>query len=305
MAETPSTHDGPTRSAFSAFWSGRYRTPLLAAFAALAAAVVAIVCRNSRALGPSPKKDNASDVAVGAMPYLNYHRVKDEFRGKVNTTIYDKERAYRGYNLYSQKPDTAAILIDMDGEIVHRWSSPRDEDDETFNGEARWGKLKMMPNGDLLYHNMDSLSKIDWNSHLIWRAEFSAHHDFVVKEDGSILSLYSVPRSVELGGKQRTISDDGVILRFGRRRARTTHLALRRDDARQPAQEDARGGSRATLREVRRNGSRQIRRLDRRTWQTAPSARGQANQEADDGRLRWDAGARRPAFAAHDAELTR
>ena len=43
---------------------------------------------------------------------------------ELGLTVYNQEKACHGYTLFSPMTGTAAYLIDMHGEIVHRWSRP-------------------------------------------------------------------------------------------------------------------------------------------------------------------------------------
>ena len=97
---------------------------LLAAVGVLVALVVAWQKRQS---AQPTRNARASQARTGEnadpLPYVNYVRVRKEYRGKAGVTIHDKARAGRGYNLYAARPDTAAVLVDMQGEVVHRWES--------------------------------------------------------------------------------------------------------------------------------------------------------------------------------------
>jgi hypothetical protein len=110
-----------------------------------------------------------------------------------------------GLTFFSSSLDHAAYLIDMQGNIVHRWSMPH---------EAIWPKpahvarivpehLRLLtrahlyPNGDILaqYTGVGSnplgygLAKLDKYSHLLWAYDGPVHHDMEVDDQGIIYTL--------------------------------------------------------------------------------------------------------------------
>ena len=72
--------------------------------------------------------------------------------------------AYRGYTLFSPNGGSDAYLIDMEGNVVHRWSHP---------GGIAYGYL--LANGNLLFRDQgtnppgaDHIRELDWDSRLVW-----------------------------------------------------------------------------------------------------------------------------------------
>ncbi|MEO0814743.1 MAG: aryl-sulfate sulfotransferase, partial [Myxococcota bacterium] len=92
-----------------------------------------------------------------------------------------RRRAYDGINLLSSRHHATAHLVDMDGEIVHTWKDP---------GATQWMHVELMPNGDILALTKDTyLSRLDYDSKVIWRRKLRIHHDFTVAPNGNILAL--------------------------------------------------------------------------------------------------------------------
>src|SRR5262249_34488078 len=110
------------------------RFTVLAIAAIFAAAIVAVVViTRPKRPGPGRRGRPAASAAASAhheapLPYLNYAPVRPDQRGKSGVTTNKKGETSPGYNLYVQKPDKAAILFDMDGEVVHRWASDAGQD---------------------------------------------------------------------------------------------------------------------------------------------------------------------------------
>jgi hypothetical protein len=110
-------------------------------------------------------------------------------------TIHNKIRAGRGVNLIVSGHAPEAILIDMDGNQIHKWScdafrawpgiSFQNTDQHTF-----WRRAHLMKNGDMLaVFEGIGLIKLDKHSNLIWSRANGAHHDLYVARDGNIYVL--------------------------------------------------------------------------------------------------------------------
>jgi len=107
--------------------------------------------------------------------------------GKSGVTIYKQEKCYHSYTLYSSRQTEEANLIDMEGNIVHRWSYPQG---------YTWHYAELLPNGHLCAIIKESEPKItgmlielDWENNLVRRIDVPAHHDFEKLENGNIMAL--------------------------------------------------------------------------------------------------------------------
>jgi hypothetical protein len=131
-------------------------------------------------------------------------------------TIYDAERAQNGLTLYSSAHEQSAYLMDMEGNVVHRWQmnfsqlwdesaavrNPRPDDFIYIE------KAHVLPNGDLiaLYTAMGDtpwgygIAKLNANSEVVWKYLAHAHHDFEVDATGNIHVLTQQVRETELPG---------------------------------------------------------------------------------------------------------
>ena len=118
-------------------------------------------------------------------------------------TIHDPTRAHAGLNLYSSGHAPEAILMDMNGKLVHRWHFPYEQAygllDKPNSNTQWWRRVAIFENGDLLaiYEGL-GLIKIDKDSNLIWSSPLHAHHDLEVQPNGDIYVLtrkaHRVPR---------------------------------------------------------------------------------------------------------------
>jgi hypothetical protein len=124
---------------------------------------------------------------------------------RAGVTIHDRQRACSGYTLYTSGHVQGAILIDMDGKVVHQWKLPYDRIwDKTAEvknprpaNQIFWFKAQLFPNGDLMAVVEGNGStpwgqgiiRIDRDSRLVWKFLGNAHHDFTIGDDGRIYGL--------------------------------------------------------------------------------------------------------------------
>lgn len=120
-------------------------------------------------------------------------------------TIDDPERAYPGLTLFTSGEGNRALLIDMDGQIVHEWRQPFskvwDKSAATRSPvpdtQVYFRKAHVFPNGDLLAIYIGTgdtpwgygMVKLDKDSNVIWKNLDHFHHDFAITKDGTIYGL--------------------------------------------------------------------------------------------------------------------
>ncbi len=121
-------------------------------------------------------------------------------------TIYDRERAEPGLNLYVSGHAPEAILMDMEGRPLHRWQCPIATALPGFpaeqlhpNGRDFWRRAHVFENGDLLaIFEGAGIFKLDRDSNVLWARPNRAHHDLEVMPNGDIYVLthriHVVPR---------------------------------------------------------------------------------------------------------------
>jgi hypothetical protein len=120
---------------------------------------------------------------------------------------HDAYRAHEGLNFYTSGHAPEAILMDMNGRVLHRWRRSFDElwpgrQVEKRSNSEFWRRAYLYENGDVLaiFEGM-GLVKVDRNSKTIWKNELGAHHDLEIAENGDIYVLerraHIVPRISE------------------------------------------------------------------------------------------------------------
>jgi hypothetical protein len=117
-------------------------------------------------------------------------------------------QAFDGFTLYGTDSGSEAVLIDMRGEVVHRWKAsfsqvwpkPRHVKSPVDDASISFFSCYLCPNGDVLavfQARGDTpygygLVKLDKDSKLLWRyddAHGNVHHDVDVGDDGTIYAL--------------------------------------------------------------------------------------------------------------------
>ncbi len=141
---------------------------------------------------------------------------------------YDEARASDGWNLIVSAHEPAALLADMQGEVVHEWTFPFDDIPKPagFEQRAAFGtryfrRAALLDGGALLaLYDGAALIKLDKDSRLEWSLLGGYHHDLDVAADGSIWVLtheaHVVPRLHETAKVKEDfvtrVSADGEVL---------------------------------------------------------------------------------------------
>ncbi|MGH7858519.1 MAG: arylsulfotransferase family protein, partial [Candidatus Binatia bacterium] len=161
------------------------------------------------AAAPSPDDETRS--ALLALPYLQGYEPAPQSQ---NVIRYEKDRSYSGLNLYVSGHAAEAILMDMHGKELHKWSLPYEkvwQDDNPSTGAKYWRRAHALPNGDLLaIFEGIGLVKLDKGSRLLWSYRGGCHHDLWVDDAGEISVLTRQSRVVPRINPQRPVVEDFV-----------------------------------------------------------------------------------------------
>ena len=145
-----------------------------------------------------PESSQSRLEKLKSLPYLTWSsKVADRRQDRV--TIYDQEKAFDGYNLYTDAKKYA-YLIDMEGRIIHRWEFP---------SEGNWEYAELRGNGDILtYCEGESFAQIDRNSNVVRIDSIPVHHDIAIASDGTLWVPVFPPRLLY---KSRLILFDSIL----------------------------------------------------------------------------------------------
>jgi len=111
-------------------------------------------------------------------------------------TVHDASRAHRGLNLYTSGHFPGAVLMDMEGNVLHLWERsfldawPDRHADSEYEHARYWRCAHLFDNGDVLavFEGL-GLVKMDRDSHVIWTHADAEHHDLQVADNGLIYVL--------------------------------------------------------------------------------------------------------------------
>jgi len=176
---------------------------------------------------PIPQRgpaDNADIEALGDLGYAGGYEPSPDDTGVV---FYASDFTEDGLNLFHDGSGPTASVIDMDGNVVHRWHYELSNllDMEEIHSIAEtmaripdkygyWRRVHAFPNGDLLAIFADAaLIKLDKDSNLLWAWRGAVHHDLWVDPDnGEIFVLARKIRVVPRFSKTRESAEDFVTV---------------------------------------------------------------------------------------------
>jgi hypothetical protein len=161
------------------------------------------------------------------VPYI-WKKSRTSERGMV---IHEPQASYDGVTLFTPLNEQAAYLVDMQGQIVHKWQRPFREIweqphhiiDPVPQTHVHYRKLHLFPNGDLLVILAAAgdtpygygLVKLDKDSNVIWAYAGNVHHDFDVAPDGRIYALTQDIRDADEASPpcaERPYIDDSIVV---------------------------------------------------------------------------------------------
>lgn len=168
--------------------------------AALAGAAAAGYYFLLRSPGPRERRPEPASTdfeAIRSLPYLSAGS-RDAGAEKGGVAIHRRRAAAPGYNLFLSGHFEGADLIDLEGNLIHRWESPRRDVLRRRAKKPRRGNLDglrfahALPDlGLLAIHDYIALVRLDRVSRLIWSYAGEPHHDLWIGKDGEIFVLTS------------------------------------------------------------------------------------------------------------------
>jgi hypothetical protein len=136
-----------------------------------------------------------------SVPYLSLSDTQTD-GAETGVVFHNHEVACPGYHLYISRRSGMVHLMDMEGHDVHLW------DCHQLESKGGFHHVHLLENGDLyVIRESVALLRIDWNTNLIWRKKFSAHHDIAVLDDGSCY----VPHRKLHGYRDLKVSFDVIL----------------------------------------------------------------------------------------------
>lgn len=147
----------------------------------------------NRARDPAQTIDQEAVSKLQSMGYLSGYRSDP---GRSSVTVREPQ-AFDGLNLYTSGHAPEAVLMGMDGRVLHRWRCAYERAfpnqpplPSTPAGREHWRRVRLLPGGDLLaIYEGQGLLRLDRESNIRWALPIGAHHDLAVRPDGTIVVL--------------------------------------------------------------------------------------------------------------------
>ena len=162
--------------------------------------------------GASADDDEQSEQDLGyleELAHLGYvdFGVPDANGEAAGVLVHDRDAAWSGINLYTSLPDSAALLMDMEGRVLHTWR-------DRSGIDTRWSRVELLPDGDVLCVSPKEnyLLRMAWDGTVRWRVEIDAHHDVRLTPEGQILVLTRSLRRIPAVHATRYSVDNAITL---------------------------------------------------------------------------------------------
>jgi hypothetical protein len=189
----------------------RRLTLLLILVSTVGAAVLIGVKPRSGELGLA-EESGAEDAVLERLAALGYVETVDEAEppSRDGVTVYDRDLASPGLNLFAPIGGMEGYLTTLDGRMVHSWSiSPS-------LAPKGWYHLELLEDGGLLAitHKAepDALIRLAFDGTVLWTSRLGHHHDVDIAEDGRIYALTQASRRVSYGPHDETIIDNSITV---------------------------------------------------------------------------------------------
>ncbi len=175
----------------------------------------------------APKTLSEEQARLLVLPYLQGYRPAGD---EPQITVFDPERTEPGLNLVLSGHAPEALLTDLRGRVVHRWSYRLEtlwpdlyaQDAGTIRKLEYWRRALLLPDGSLLaiFEGL-GLIHLDARSRLQWAHRGGIHHDlartpeghiWVLDRDGKLLPRIHPSKGV-LEDFATQFDADGVVLR--------------------------------------------------------------------------------------------
>jgi hypothetical protein len=153
---------------------------------------------------------------------IGYVSGSDPVPANTGVVIYDGSKTWDGVNFFTSGHFPGAVLMDMTGEVLHRWEYgfldawnkfPGSERPETIKTGGFWRHAHLFPNGDVIaIFDWLGIIKIDRHSNLIWAQFGGFHHDLDLLPNGDVVTLLRKARIVERIHPELPILEDFIVI---------------------------------------------------------------------------------------------
>lgn len=164
--------------------------------------------------GPSGSSAAEAEAQLRSLPYGDAVPVS-EGDVREGVVIHERDRAWSGVNLFNPRHLARAFLLDMEGEVLRRWSM----DDP---GRRGFHHIEPLPDGGLVVLFRDlRIAKLDAASQVVWQRDLRVHHDVALAGDTAADGFWVAtrrPRRVTRRGVELPVLEDFLTRLDGRGR---------------------------------------------------------------------------------------
>lgn len=154
--------------------------------------------------------------ALQTIPYLSGYETAPT---EDHVTVYDRGSAYDGLNLYTSGHAAVAILMNMRGDVVHRWkldfvdAFPDRPVPDGPEGWAWWARVHLDAQGGLIaIYDGYGLVKVDRDSNPFWAVPGTFHHDLFVDDTGMIYCLTRETKVLPRVHRVEPVMEDFIVI---------------------------------------------------------------------------------------------
>lgn len=168
----------------------------------------------------APPSKKALKEEIERLNSIGYAGATTDAPSQKGVTVHDGDSAYTGYNFYTSGHDPYAFLMDMEGNVLHRWKHefldvwPNKEDRMALTQAKYWRRARLLEDGSVLaIFEGQGIIKVDADSSLLWENDSSnAHHDLEVQEDGDIVVLGRKAHMVPDVNAERPVLEEYILV---------------------------------------------------------------------------------------------
>ena len=167
---------------------------------------------------------------AGNLGGIGYAAGSEQAPAATGLLRWDRGRTEGGLTLMCSGDAAEAVLLSMEGQVVHRWARPYSDLPGAPPAEGPhqlpWRRVRLLQDGSLLaIHSGRALVCVDRDSGLRWAVMDRVHHDLDVAPDGSILALARTEARVPRVNAEEPIVDD-LVVRYAPDGARLSSVSL-------------------------------------------------------------------------------
>lgn len=179
--------------------------PWLVGVALVAGALFWLLPRENRTV-EAPEVATDTVQMLEALGYSEWTDGREVDLSASGVRRFDPERTAPGYNLFTHRKHSEAVLTGLDGRRLHEWKHP------DWN-EGNWQHAELQPDGSLfVVMKKDALVKFDWDSDVLWKTDRDAHHDLDLDPEGSVYVLAMEIRDFPFEDGTIPVRDNQIVV---------------------------------------------------------------------------------------------